>query len=198
MNYPDRKALADEYDQHYLTNPRKWSGEARDLFAVDIIKKYNPKTILDVGCGNGHTLSVLGKNLKDVELYGIDVSPVACKLATENSGAQVDCEFLSDYKPDIKFDLVICLGVAEHFKSPLAGLKKIKKLTKGICYLELPHNLLYSKGEEGFRRLTTRSQQLEWHLPRDAWEVIIKEAGFEIVESIVGPNEAWEFIWVLK
>jgi len=197
MNYPTKKALAKEYDEHYLNNPKKWSGEARDRFCADVVKKYNPKSILDVGCGTGHSLKILGEAFPKAELFGIDISPVGCELAKQNSRAKIENVFLNKYDPGIVFDLVVCLGTVEHLKDPLESLKKIKELGK-IIYLELPHNLLYSEGEEGFRRLTTRSQQLEWHYPREKWEEIIKEAGFEIVESLVGPNAAWEFIWTLK
>jgi SAM-dependent methyltransferase len=197
-NYPTNKELQKEYDAYYTQNPKKWSGEARDDFAVQALLPYNPRTVLDVGCGNGHTLKKLGDAFPTAKLYGIDVSPVGCKLARQNSGAQVDCVFLADYQPGIKFDLTICLGTAEHFEKPLEGLKKIRALTSKICYLELPHNLLYSEGPVGFRRLTTRSQQLEWHLTRGEWESIIADAGFEVVEALEGPNPAWEFIWILK
>jgi hypothetical protein len=74
----------------------------------------------------------------------------------------------------------------------------MKKLTGGICYLEIPHNLLYSEGEKGFRRLTTRSKQVEWHLERDDWEDIIRQSGFTIEQRLKGLNEAWEFVWTLR
>jgi trans-aconitate methyltransferase len=197
MKYPTKKELAKEYDEHYTKNPKKWSGEARDLFCADVVKKYDPMSILDVGCGNGHSLKVLGDAFPNAELFGIDISPVGCQLAKQNTRAKIDCVFLDKFDPDIIFDLVICLGTVEHLKDPLESLKKMKELGN-LVYLELPHNLLYSEGKEGFRRLTTRSQQLEWHYTREKWEEIIKEAGFEIVESLVGPNAAWEFIWTLK
>ena len=107
---------------------------------------------------------------------------------------------LIDVEEIKQFDLVFCLGVAEHVEDLLYFLKGLKRKVKsgGVCYLEVPHNLLYSKGPETYRRLTTRSKQIEWHLPRKRWERIILASGFEIVKSYTGLNATWEYIWVLK
>jgi trans-aconitate methyltransferase len=193
-----RAEQAKEYDDYFTANPKKWGKTPRDEFAVNQVRQYAPQTILDVGCGNGHTLAQLRKSFPVASLYGIDISPVACDLARKASGAHVENVFLEDYHPEMKFDLVINLGTLEHLESPLEGLRKMKELTGGICYLEVPHNLLYSPGEVGFRRLTTRSQQMEWHLPRNDWEAIINASGFVIEHAITGLNEAWEFIWILR
>jgi SAM-dependent methyltransferase len=194
----NRDEMIAEYDKYFTDNPKKWGKTPRDEFAVNAVRKYAPKTILDVGCGNGHTLSYFGKAFPKAELFGIDISPVASDLARKNSRATVETVFLEDYHPPIKFDLVINLGTLEHIESPVDGLRKMKELTGGICYLEIPHNLLYSEGEKGFRRLTTRSKQIEWHLERDDWEDIIRQSGFTIEQSLRGLNEAWEFIFILR
>lgn len=194
----NKKQIIREYDRHYQINPKKWSGSARDDFAADVLRGRDIKTILDVGCGNGHTLAKLKETFPAARLWGIDPSPVACDLARVNSGAQVVTTFLEDYNPGMRFDLVINLGTLEHLENPLDGLRQMHKLTGKICYLEIPHNLLYSPGAHGYRRLTTRSRQVEWHLERDEWEKLIVDSGFAIERKLTGLNEAWEFIWLLK
>jgi SAM-dependent methyltransferase len=198
MNDKTRKAVIKEYDRHYRVNPKKWGGQARDDFAVAALREWDIKTILDVGCGNGHTLAKLKEAFPLAYLWGLDPSPVACDLAHKNSGAQTVTGFLEEYNPGMKFDLVINLGTLEHLENPLVGLIKMRELTGTVCYLEIPHNLLYSPGEHGYRRLTTRSRQIEWHLERGEWEVLIQQAGFTIEKSLTGLNEAWEFCWMLK
>lgn len=193
-----RQEQAAEYDAYYTDNPKKWGKTQRDKFAVEHVRRYAPKTILDIGCGNGHTLAYFGRAFPQAQLFGIDISPVACELARKNSGAKIETAFLDEYQPGMRFDLVLNLGTLEHIPDPLDALRKMKLLTGGVCYLEIPHNLLYSPGSFGFRRLTTRSRQMEWHLPRETWEHTIREAGFVIEQRLTGPNEAWEFIWILR
>lgn len=198
----DRQSLIAEYDAYFTEKPGKWAVEARNKFAVDVILNVtHADTILDIGCGNGHTLAYFGNEFPDAKLYGIDISPVACDLARENSGAVVECTFIEDYHPDMKFDIVLCMGTAEHFEHPVDGLKSIRELTGGYFYLEAPNNLSYSpgpSGNEGYRRLSVGSHQLEWHWTREQWEQAIAYAGFEVVRSLQGLKPAWEFVWLLK
>ena len=139
------------------------------------------------------------ENKRYMTLYGIDPSNEAVRLSKER--VPYGRFTTEDEFEEIKqFDLVFCLGVAEHVEDLLYFLKGLKRKVKsgGVCYLEVPHNLLYSKGPETYRRLTTRSKQIEWHLPRKRWERIILASGFEIVKSYTGLNATWEYIWVLK
>lgn len=196
----NRSALIDEYNAYYKQNPNKWAGDTRDMFAVNVMSHYGtPESIIDVGCGNGHTLRWFGKVYPESELYGLDLSNEACEIASKNvPGAQIIHKFLGDLPKEAAYDWVLCLGVAEHFEHLLSGLRELRRITKQYCYLEVPHNLLYSAGDTIFRRLKTRSRQREWHLTREQWEAMITQAGFTIHESLIGENEAWEFIWVLK
>lgn len=199
---PSRREVQKEYDFLYKANPNKWGGTDRSDFMVNALKTIlpNPQTALDVGCGIGVTLETFGKHFPGTILYGIDPSNEAIRLSKEKvpHGHFTTREEFEDIK---KFDLVFCLGVAEHVEELASFLASLKaKLNKdGICYIEVPHNLVYSKGLETYRRLTTKSRQLEWHLPRYVWEnLLINRAGFEIIERLNGLNATWEFIWVLK
>lgn len=199
----NKQDLVKEYDDYYTDNPRKWAVDARNQFAFEQIAKSSqgqePKTILDVGCGNGHTLKYFGQKYPQASLFGIDISPVASRLAEANSGATVATCFIEDYKPEFGFDLVLCMGVAEHFADPLEGLKKIRALMpNGILYLEIPDNTTYSPGGEGYRRLSVGSRQLEWHWTRDTWESVILKSGFGILDRVEGLKPAWRLVWLLS
>jgi trans-aconitate methyltransferase len=196
-----RQQLIDEYDAYYLADPLKWAGKGeRNEFAIGVLSAYDPpRDILDVGCGNGHTLQRFARSYPEASLFGIDLSPEACKIASEKlPQAQISRTFVEEYTGVIPFDLVLCLGVAEHFTCPLDGLLAIRKLTAGRLYLEIPDCLSYSQGKEEYRRLRRGSRQMEWHLSRDKWENIIIDAGFEIERAIEGNSPSWRFVWVLK
>lgn len=198
---PSREEVKAEYDRLYKDNPTKWVNTERSDFMIQVLKGIipNPKTVIDVGCGNGSILESYHKYNPTADIYGIDLSEEGLKLAQDrvpNGNFTSEDEF----KNRKRFDLVMCLGVAEHVEELLEFLKSLKARVKkeGFCYFEVPHNLLYSPGPETYRRLKTRSQQLEWHYPRSKWKELILEAGFEIIAEYTGLKSSWEFVWVLK
>lgn len=194
----NRTSLVAEYDAYFTKDPGKWAVTARNQFAFEAVQPARPDSILDIGCGNGHTLKYLGQQYPEAALFGIDISPVAAALAIENSGADVTATFIEEYQPGRKFDLVLCMGTAEHFLDPLQGLTDIREMVGDFFYLEIPNNLSYSPGKEGYRRLSVGSRQLEWHWPRKVWDDAIRQAGFEVVKELHGLKPAWEFAWVLR
>ena len=159
----------------------------------------NPETVVDIGCGNGIALENYRRYNQTAKLYGIDPSEegiILSKLRVPDGSFTTEDNF-----DNIKnFDLVFCIGVAEHAEALPEFLKSLKEKVKedGFCYFEVPHNLAYSKGPETYRRLTTRSRQFEWHYPLEQWEKLLLDAGFEVIERYKGLNATWEFIWVLK
>lgn len=185
-----------EYDTYYLNDPHKWAIEVRNQFMLSVISE--PKRLLDIGCGNGHTLVSVSRVYPDANLYGVDLSGVACRLTREKlPDVEIFQGLIEDYKPDVKFDWVLCLGVAEHFEDVRSVLRIIRKIEAEHYYFEIPNNLKYSRGGAGYRRLSVGSKQWEWHLPRHVWVSHFVEAGFVIEKTLVGKKRTWEFIWTL-
>jgi len=192
-----------EYNELYKTHPTKWADTSRSVFMANAIKELMPapKTIIDVGCGIGAALETMHIHFPEADLYGLDPSEEAIALAKARvPDGTFYAEFLEDLKSKKKYDVVICLGVAEHVEDLPEFLKSLKTLIKkdGILYFEVPHNLIYSRGPKTFRRLTVGSRQVEWHLELRDWEKKLLEAGFEIVKRYRGLKSSWEFIWVLR
>ncbi len=199
----NREALITEYDEFFTKNPGKWTGDKRNRFAAGVVTEHitNPKRILDVGCGNGHTLKHFRRVYPDANLHGLDISPVACRIASNLvKRATIATGFVEDFDLGCQFDLILCMGVAEHFMDIEAGFAAMKRLLskRGLLYLEIPNSLSYSSGEPGYRRLSVGSRQMEWHLSRPVWETIIRQCGFEVVQAYTGEHPAWEFVWVLR
>lgn len=196
-----RKEVQEEYDIIYQTNPDKWKSLDRSNFMLTVMNAFipNPKTVLDVGCAPGVTLMNYRRHKSRPKLYGIDPSIEGLRLSKNKvpSGIFTTASEFEDIK---KFDLVLCLGVAEHVEDLVPFLKDLKNKISddGYCYFEVPHNLIYSQGPHTYRRLETRSRQWEWHLTLKEWEALLVNSGFEIVKSLRGLNATWEFIWVLK
>lgn len=192
-----------EYDELYKSHPNKWADATRSIFAAKIIKELlpAPKTIIDVGCGIGAALETMRVHFPNAELFGLDPSEEAVALAKARvPDGEFYAEFLEDLKSKKKYDVVVCLGVAEHVEALPEFLTALKTLVKkdGILYFEVPHNLIYSRGPKTFRRIKVGTRQVEWHLELKDWEKKLLDAGFQLVRRYRGLKSSWEFIWVLK
>jgi len=87
-----------------------------------------PPHILDVGCGTGANLELLGRF---GQAEGVDVSPEALAFCRERglqSVRQGEAEHLP--YPDESFDLVTGLDVVEHLDDDVAGLKEIRRVLR--------------------------------------------------------------------
>lgn len=196
-----RDELVKEYEAFYQQNPERW--DADDSAICRMVSRYKPapERVLDVGCGNGHTLAKMRDAFPKARLYGIDLSQEALRLASDKvSGGVFEQGFVEQYEPGMHFDVITVIGVAEHFIDLEKGLRCVAKLLAedGICYLESPNNLAYSPGSHIYRRLECGSGQMEWHLEREEWEQLIDKAGLEVLEAGCGNNVVNEFVWILR
>jgi len=195
--------MIQEYNDWYKRNPEKWSIEVRDRIAYDVISEHvkEPVDILDVGCGNGHTLLYLSKKFPNAKMYGLDISGEALKLVKAKlPDATTYEDFIETFATKKRFHVIVNEGTAEHFRDLHEGLKAMKNLLKkdGIIYLEAPNNLAYSKGKHEYRRLEGGSRQYEWHLDRKEWEAVFKAVGLKVVKRYGFPKPQWGFVWVLS
>jgi len=191
----------DFYNKVYSDRPDKWDLEWRDKFAFYVLSRHTeqPESLLDIGCGNGHTIEFFQKRWPEAMYIGIDLSDEAIKIAEERvPSALFSCTTIEDYFTFQYHDVVTLLGVAEHFEDLVPSLRRLKKFGK-LIYIESPNCLAYSDSkEEGFRATNSVIGQPEWHLTRRSWEERIAFAGLEIVESYPGPTDTTEFVWMLK
>jgi len=93
---PCKQSLIEEYDRFYLHNPRIWIDDTRNQFAFSALSGYlkqAPASVLDVGCGNGHTIKYFSERWQDTRFTGLDLSPVAIKIAKKLNGMNIFSEF---------------------------------------------------------------------------------------------------------
>jgi SAM-dependent methyltransferase len=188
------------YDGIYRANPAKWGNPDRDEFAYQALKQFSePASLLDFGCGNGHTIRYFMNKWPDTEFYGVDLSTVALDIARNKIPGAHFSETI-DACPRV--NIITMLGVLEHFED-LIDLQDITDhlSPSGLLYVEVPNCLSYSDSkDEGWRKTSggSRSGQTEWHLKRESWERILSRSGLKFVKSLTGKNPAWEFVWVLQ
>lgn len=126
------------YRQHKKTG-KKWASLGDPIHAsfFSFIKgtRFDIKSALDLGCGNGKYLVFLQK--AGFKVTGVDSSPTAIKLARKMLGKRAELFVADIYTSPIikkKYDLVISIATIQH-----ARKSAIKKLISRI-YKSLPMN----------------------------------------------------------
>ena len=97
------------------------------------------KFVLDVGCGSGEILGLLGNARPDLSLYGVDRSTTAIHLARtrySDSSTKFSCS-AAELLPfaDDQFDAVFLFGLLEHVQDYRAVLKELSRVmkTRGVA-----------------------------------------------------------------
>lgn len=107
---------------------------------VGFIEKYNLSgKALDIGCGTGHMLTILNK--KGFQADGLDISPILVKALKPKF--KVYCSDVRDFKPKVKYDLLILNQVIEHIEDPDDFVSSMSKLVKSGGYLILATPYLF-------------------------------------------------------
>ena len=124
---------------HDITKSQYYIKEKWEFYrAIKEIKKIQPKTVLDVGCGAGAFLIQLKKSLPGAVLYGFDHNKsVHSKLSQHNINY-----FPSLKATDLKFDVICSFQVVEHIADPFEWLGFLSNLLKpnGFIVLTVPDN----------------------------------------------------------
>jgi 2-polyprenyl-3-methyl-5-hydroxy-6-metoxy-1,4-benzoquinol methylase len=110
--------------------------------------------ILEVGCGVGGIVSLLGRRER---IVGFDVDPEVLEHTRERFAGRPECSFavadvtvFSDAQLDElaaeRFDTILCINALEHMRDDIAGLRALERLLApgGTLALLMPaHNALY-------------------------------------------------------
>jgi SAM-dependent methyltransferase len=161
-------------------DPARWG------FRLDAIARFKKSgVLLDLGCSAGSFLeSMRGASW---QLFGIEMSAQAAKIAEKRSGAHVFVgDILDASYPRESFDVVTCFDVLEHVYDPRRVLQRIAEWLKpgGIFYVLVPN--IDSAEARVFRTY--------WHgleLPRHLFHFSPKSLSF-LAESVGLHEESLE------
>jgi len=105
------------YDRKFFNNTLKFENPSAKAFTAILIKHFAPKSVIDIGCGNGIYLSEFKAN--NIEILGFDGSPAAIYSSLIGDKIKLH-DLCQQLKLNRKFDLCLCLEVAEHLESTCA------------------------------------------------------------------------------
>lgn len=148
-------------------------------------------SILDVGCGAGFYFKFF-RNLGFEELRGLEYDEGNVKKAKElnrNLGVKIlqgDIKKLPHPFEESYFDVIVCLGLIEHFVYPVGIVRKLLKTVKkgGMLILEMPNFRNWFFHSYNLRRKDKLPFHLWWGI--EEWCSVLKRikgCGLEEVET---------------
>jgi SAM-dependent methyltransferase len=137
----ERQFVRDVYDDIYSHHENVWADQGRSEkfigFFTDLVASLPHASLLEVGCGEGTLLASLPGEHK----FGIDPSIHALQRTAKRSTASCAVALAEDLPfPANAFDIVVSVGVMEHFANPDAATAEIcRVLRNGGHYVALIH-----------------------------------------------------------
>jgi SAM-dependent methyltransferase len=170
------------YDDIYRHHEDVWVDQGRSepflRYLCDLAASYSRASVLEIGCGEGAQLALLTGSRK----FGIDLSVHALVRARKRSSAACAVARAEELPfPAESIDLVVGVGVMEHFESPDAASAEIRRvLTPAGHYIALIHTDM------------TRSERLalkvrEFLIPRPRPIALLKWVGKKLFHPIMQP-----------
>lgn len=140
-----KNSIKEEYWQKVFAKPGDITEKYAMFRAWWYIHKLQPKSILEVGCGNGRLLYGAKYLVPGCNIFGIDLSERAIEMLHnyyEVKGAVMNIKDLD--KAEKKFDMVISVDVAEHLRDDVGFIKRCKARLNpgGWLYTAFPNNHL--------------------------------------------------------
>jgi len=129
------------YDDIYRHHENVWVDQGRSeqfmAYFSNLARSLSSESVLEIGCGEG----ILLASLSGVHKFGMDPSVQALIRAKQRSGAECAVARAEALPfPSEMFDLIVSVGVMEHFENPEAATAEIRRvLTKSGHYLVLFH-----------------------------------------------------------
>lgn len=145
----DGIVVGNAYDKYGSKNPiARWLMRGFSGALSDLVEKARPRTINEVGCGEGYW--VLEWNRMGMDARGSDFSAKVIELAKINaqaSGLQTSLfSVQSIYDLDAKrdgADLVVCCEVLEHLEDPRAGLAALQRVVTDHLIVSVPREPIW-------------------------------------------------------
>ena len=187
---PNEEEIAPFYSTEYYSCQagsleRFYSSFLNSIVGRSILRNTERGKLLDIGCGSGSFL--LAMRGKGYDVYGVDTSEDACKLAKEKVGRNIFNGELKQFSfPDNYFDVATMWHVLEHMPNPIQELGEVSRIlqSKGILILEVPNI-----GSLGFKLFGENWPHLDvprhvCHYSKETLEKLLDKTGFRPFKAV--------------
>jgi len=159
------------YDQIFFNNTLKLESPSAKAFVSIIIKYFQPKSVIDIGCGIGIYLAEMEKN--NIKILGYDGSPAAIKGSLVGKKIKL-YDLCKPLKLKLKFDLCLCLEVAEHLEKKYA-----KTLVNSLS--ELSNIIIFTAATpgQGPKSIGHINEQ-----PHKYWQKLFEQKNFKLNKKL--------------
>jgi SAM-dependent methyltransferase len=183
-----KRDTAETYNEHFRTNPERWAEpqEVDYLIKKILDEEYSEDfaSIVDLGCGQGRTISVIKK--PEWFLYGVDWSVEALRIAKENNPedylnfGKYEMQQVGDFLDGHLWNCALSVGSHEHIYE--ISFQQVYKLLSSVfgglflCVLPtFPETIGWQQ----------TGPQWEWKLTRDEWMRHLEGDGFKVDTNIL-------------
>lgn len=152
--------LAKIYD---LINQKKDYVQEVEFLKI-LLKKYEVKTVLDVGCGTGTHMHLLEE--AGFKCDGIDINQEMLEIAKKKVKGNLTSADMTNFNLGKQYDAIICMFAAFNYLLHLDDAKKAIKCFKhhlnrmGILLIDLHNPQRSGKKENNFKNI---SRKMEWN-----------------------------------
>lgn len=184
-------SVAETYDEHTRSSVDDLTEFHRET--AEVVSKFQPNKLLDLGCGTGVELSFLFEKMPNLEITGVDISEKMLKQL-KNKYPDKNIKLINSSYFDVeygenKFDCIISVMSLHHFDSDkkLSLYKKIHNaLISNGKYVETDFIVSTDSEEEYYADKAQESNQKEligygyYDIPLsiDHQKELLKQAGF--------------------
>jgi SAM-dependent methyltransferase len=183
-----RRASA-EGDHHLRWRQLSARGKADHAIELCARAGLSPRSVAEIGCGDGALLAELGARGLAGELYGFEVSEEAARIArTRGAPGLVEVKVFDGARlpvDDGAFDVALLSHVLEHVPDPAALLREAARVSRAVV-LEVPLEANLS-GRRGSKRAESAEIGHLQALDRAAVGRMVAAAGLSVREELLDP-----------
>jgi SAM-dependent methyltransferase len=154
--------LEELYTKDYYGTRMDWKPSQYNILARTFINTINPKSVVDVGCGNGVLLAGVPG---DIKVLGIEGSENGVKQSLVENSKILCHDLRTELNIQDRFDLVVSIEVAEHIEPKYADTFVDNLIILGDTII-----------------LTASNEQSPYHFncqPKDYWVGLFNKRFFE-------------------
>ena len=160
-----------EYSEEFFRALRDGAYRSAKAIVPLVMEFVHPKSVIDLGCGLGTWLTLFRENGVD-DFLGVDGDYVRREWLEIPSGRFLPFDLSQPFVIDRRFDLAVCLEVAEHL-SPESGMNLVEALARLAPVILFSAAVPHQGGTDHLNE--------QWP---DYWQRLFQEKGFVVIDAI--------------